>query len=175
MDRRAFIAASSAAVAASTLAGPALARNDRLQIGIIGTGLRAQSLMSILLKRADVDIVALCDERFVMLSGEDYLTYPLICVGGKGVISVVSNVAPRDMADLCRLTLEGSLTEARNLYYRLLPICHALFYETNPAPVKAALAMMKKIASDEVRLPLVPLAETNRERLRADLQAYGLL
>ena len=121
------------------------------------------------------DIVALCDERFVMLSGEDYLTYPLICVGGKGVISVVSNVAPRDMADLCRLTLEGSLTEARNLYYRLLPICHALFYETNPAPVKAALAMMKKIASDEVRLPLVPLAETNRERLRADLQAYGLL
>ncbi len=121
------------------------------------------------------DIVALCDERFVMLSGEDYLTYPLICVGGKGVISVVSNVAPRDMADLCRLTLGGSLTEARNLYYRLLPICHALFYETNPAPVKAALAMMKKIASDEVRLPLVPLAETNRERLRADLQAYGLL
>ncbi len=121
------------------------------------------------------DIVALCDERFVMLSGEDYLTYPLICVGGKGVISVVSNVAPRDMADLCRLTLEGSLTEARNLYYRLLPICHALFCETNPAPVKAALAMMKKIASDEVRLPLVPLAETNRERLRADLQAYGLL
>jgi len=121
------------------------------------------------------DIVALCDERFVMLSGEDYLTYPLICVGGKGVISVVSNVAPRDMADLCRLTLDGSLTEARNLYYRLLPICHALFCETNPAPVKAALAMMKKIASDEVRLPLVPLAETNRERLRADLQAYGLL
>jgi len=121
------------------------------------------------------DIVALCDERFVMLSGEDYLTYPLICVGGNGVISVVSNVAPRDMADLCRLTLGGSLTEARNLYYRLLPICHALFYETNPAPVKAALAMMKKIASDEVRLPLVPLAETNRERLRADLQAYGLL
>ena len=121
------------------------------------------------------DIVALCDERFVMLSGEDYLTYPLICVGGKGVISVVSNVAPRDMADLCRLTLAGSLAEARNLYYRLLPICHALFCETNPAPVKAALAMMKKIASDEVRLPLVPLAETNRERLRADLQAYGLL
>jgi len=121
------------------------------------------------------DIVALCDERFVMLSGEDYLTYPLICVGGKGVISVVSNVAPRDMADLCRLTLAGSLAEARNLYYRLLPICHALFCETNPAPVKAALAMMKKIASDEVRLPLVPLAEINRERLRADLQAYGLL
>ncbi len=121
------------------------------------------------------DIVALCDERFVMLSGEDYLTYPLICVGGRGVISVVSNVAPRDMTDLCRLTLEGSLAEARNLYYRLLPICHALFYETNPTPVKAALAMMKKIASDEVRLPLVPLSATNRERLRADLQAYGLL
>jgi 4-hydroxy-tetrahydrodipicolinate synthase len=121
------------------------------------------------------DIISLCDERFVVLSGEDYLTYPLLCVGGKGVISVVSNVAPRDMADLCRLSLEGNFTGARKLYYRLLPLCHALFYETNPAPAKAALFMMKKIASDEVRLPLVTMSEANRERLRVDLQAYGLL
>ncbi len=121
------------------------------------------------------DIVSLCDERFVVLSGEDYLTYPLLCVGGKGVISVVSNVAPRDMAELCNLSLRGDWAAAKKLYYRLLPLCHALFYETNPAPVKAALFMMTKIASSEVRLPLVPMSEANRERLRADLQAYGLL
>lgn len=121
------------------------------------------------------DIIALCDDSFVVVSGEDYLTYPLLCVGGKGVISVTSNIAPRDMADLCNLTLEGKFSEAQKLYYRLLPLCHALFYETNPAPVKAALFMMKKIASEEVRLPLAPMSETNRERLRSDLQAYGLI
>jgi len=121
------------------------------------------------------DIIALCGDSFVVVSGEDYLTYPLLCVGGKGVISVVSNVAPRDMADLCNLCLDGKFTEALKLYYRLLPICHALFYETNPAPVKAALFMMKKIPSEEVRLPLAPMSEPNRERLRADLQAYGLI
>jgi 4-hydroxy-tetrahydrodipicolinate synthase len=121
------------------------------------------------------DIIALCGESFTVVSGEDYLTYPLLCVGGKGVISVVSNVAPRDMADLCDLCLEGRLGDAQKLFYRLLPICHALFYETNPAPVKAALYMMNKIPSEEVRLPLAPMSEPNRERLRADLQAYGLL
>ena len=121
------------------------------------------------------DIIALCDDRFVVISGEDFMTYPLLCVGGKGVISVVSNIAPRDMADLCTLSLQGNFAEAQRLYYRLLPLCHALFYETNPAPAKAALLMMQMIASEEVRLPLVPMSEPNRERLRRDLQAYGLI
>jgi len=121
------------------------------------------------------DIIARCGEQFDVLSGEDFLTFPLLCVGGHGVISVVSNVAPRDMADLCTLFFEGRFAEAQKLYYRLLPLCHALFYETNPAPAKAALAMMKKIESDEVRLPLVTMSESNRERLRRDLQAYGLI
>jgi len=87
----------------------------------------------------------------------------------------VSNVAPRDMADLCTLCLDGKFAEAMKLFYRMLPLCHALFYETNPAPVKAALAMMQKIESDEVRLPLAPMSDANRERLRRDLQAYGLV
>jgi 4-hydroxy-tetrahydrodipicolinate synthase len=125
--------------------------------------------------RQITDIIALCDESFTVVSGEDYLTYPLLCVGGKGVISVVSNVAPGDMAELCNLSLKGDFAAARRLYYQLLPLCHALFYETNPAPVKAALFMMQKIASEEVRLPLAPMSESNRERLRGDLQAYGLL
>jgi len=121
------------------------------------------------------DIIARCGDDFVVLSGEDFLTFPLLCVGGKGVISVVSNVAPRDMADLCNLHFAGKFNEAQKLYYRLLPLCHALFYETNPAPVKAALAMMKKLDSDEVRLPLAQMSDVNRERLRKDLQAYGLV
>ncbi|GLI33494.1 4-hydroxy-tetrahydrodipicolinate synthase [Desulforhabdus amnigena] len=121
------------------------------------------------------DIIALCGDGLVVLSGEDYLTFPLLCVGGKGVISVSSNIVPRDMADLCNLFFDGKINEARELYYRLLPLCHGLFYETNPAPVKAALAMMKKIDSEEVRLPLVPMQESNRERLKKDLLAYGLI
>jgi 4-hydroxy-tetrahydrodipicolinate synthase len=121
------------------------------------------------------DIIAMCDDDFVVVSGEDYLTYPLMCVGGKGVISVVSNVAPRDMADLCALCLDGNFAEGRKLFYKMLPLCHVLFIETNPAPVKAALAMMNKIESDEVRLPLAPMSDAIRERLRKEISAYGLI
>lgn len=121
------------------------------------------------------DIIARCEAGFDVVSGEDFLTFPLLCVGGKGVISVASNIVPRDMAAMCDLFLSGRFADAQQLYYKLLPLCHALFYETNPAPVKAALAMMNKIASDEVRLPLAPMSEHNRERLRKDLQQYGLL
>lgn len=121
------------------------------------------------------DIVARCGDDFAVLSGEDFLTFPLMCVGGKGVISVVSNVAPRDMADLCNLFMAGKFSDAQRLYYKLLPLCHVLFVETNPAPVKAALAMMKKIQDDAVRLPLAPMSEANRDKVRKELQAYGLL
>ena len=121
------------------------------------------------------DIISLCGDDFTVVSGEDYLTFPLLCVGGKGVISVVSNVAPREMADLCNIFFEGKFQEARRLYYKLLPLLHGLFIETNPAPVKAALAMMKKIESEEVRLPLVTMSASNKERLRKTLEAQGLL
>ncbi|MGC8492959.1 MAG: 4-hydroxy-tetrahydrodipicolinate synthase [Syntrophobacteraceae bacterium] len=121
------------------------------------------------------DIISLCPENFTVLSGDDYLTFPLMCAGGKGVISVVSNVAPRPMADLCKLFFEGRFEEARKHYYKLLPLCHILFLETNPTPIKAALAMMNMIGSEEVRLPLVPVSESNKERLRKELKAQGLL
>lgn len=120
------------------------------------------------------DIIARCGSDFDVVSGEDFLTYPLMCVGGKGVISVTSNILPADMAKLCNLCLQGNFAEAQKLYYRLLPVCHALFYETNPAPVKAALAMMGKIASEEVRLPLAGMSQANRDKLRRDLQDYGI-
>jgi 4-hydroxy-tetrahydrodipicolinate synthase len=121
------------------------------------------------------EIIRLCGDNLTVVSGEDFLTYPLMTVGGKGVICVVANIAPKDMAELCNLLLAGDVDKARELYYRLLPLCHAMFYETNPAPVKAALEMMGKITSGEVRLPLAPMAEANKEKLRKDLQAYGLL
>lgn len=121
------------------------------------------------------DIIAMCGDDFIVMSGEDYLTFPLMCVGGKGVISVASNLVPRRMADLCNLFFEAKLEEARTLYYDLLPLLHGLFIETNPVPVKAALAMMKKIESEEVRLPLVTMSEGNKEGLRKVLETQGLL
>jgi 4-hydroxy-tetrahydrodipicolinate synthase len=121
------------------------------------------------------EIIRLCGNEFTVLSGEDFLTYPLMSVGGKGVICVVANIVPRDMADLCNLLLAGDFDQGRELYYRLLPLCHAMFYETNPAPVKAALAMMGKISSPEVRLPLAPMSEANLGKLRKELEAYGVL
>ncbi len=121
------------------------------------------------------DIVRLCGDGFSVLSGEDYITFPLMCVGGKGVISVVSNIAPRDMADLCTHFLEGRFQDAYALYYKLLPLCHAMFVETNPAPVKAALKMMGKIGSDEVRLPLVGLSEASKAKVAQALKDYGLI
>jgi 4-hydroxy-tetrahydrodipicolinate synthase len=121
------------------------------------------------------DIIRLCGDELTVLSGEDFLTYPLMSVGGKGVICVVANIVPRDMADLCNLLLAGDFDKSRELYYRLLPLCHSMFIETNPAPVKAALAMMGKISSQEVRLPLVPMSEANLGKLRKELEAYGVL
>ena len=121
------------------------------------------------------EIIRLCGDEFTVVSGEDFLTYPLMAVGGKGVICVVANIVPRDMADLCNLLLAGDFDQARGLYYRLLPLCHSMFVETNPAPVKAALAMMGKISSAEVRLPLAPMSEANLGKLRKELEAYGVL
>ncbi|MGQ9797430.1 4-hydroxy-tetrahydrodipicolinate synthase [Desulfosoma sp.] len=121
------------------------------------------------------DIIRLCGDHFTVLSGEDYITFPLMCVGGKGVISVVSNIAPRDMADMCTHLLQGRFREAYALYYKLLPLCHAMFVETNPAPVKAALKMMGKIQSDEVRLPLVGLTEASKAKVTGALKDYGLI
>ena len=121
------------------------------------------------------DIIAQCGDDFTVLSGEDFLTFPLMCVGGKGVISVVSNVAPREMSNLAGLFLAGKFEDARKLYYKLLPLCHALFIETNPAPVKTALAMMNRIGSDAVRLPLASMSEANKARLKKVLEESGLI
>ena len=111
---------------------------------------------------------------FRVFSGDDEWTFPLMALGGVGVISVVSNEAPDRVARLTRLVLEGKIAEARQLHFALLPLFRANFYETNPIPVKAALAMMGLI--DEVyRLPMVPMRPENRARLEQVLRAQGLL
>jgi 4-hydroxy-tetrahydrodipicolinate synthase len=113
-------------------------------------------------------------EGFSVLSGEDNLTWPLVALGGDGSISVVSNEVPKEMSDLVRAGLAGDGDEARRLHYRLLPLMNANFYESNPQPVKAALAMMGKI-EENLRLPLVRLSDSVRPRLRAHLVELGLV
>jgi len=125
--------------------------------------------------RRTTEILALVDkDNFCILSGDDFIVYPLLCVGGKGVISVAANVAPRMMADLVEAFERGDHARARELHYRLQPLCEAMFYETNPIPVKTALAEMGLIA-EEIRMPLCPMSPANRERLRKVLLDMGLI
>lgn len=120
------------------------------------------------------DIINLCGPDFDVLSGDDALTLPLLAMGGKGVISVISNLVPADMAALVDAFAAGDLKKARQMHYRMSPLIDALFVETNPTPIKAALAMMGKIAY-ELRLPLCRMAENNEAILKKAMQDYGLL
>jgi 4-hydroxy-tetrahydrodipicolinate synthase len=111
------------------------------------------------------DIRALCGEEFGILSGDDPVTLPLMALGGVGVISVASNVAPAVVSDMVRNLLDGNWERGRELHYALLPLFRALFVETNPIPVKSAASILG-LCSDEMRLPMVPLSGENLETLR---------
>jgi 4-hydroxy-tetrahydrodipicolinate synthase len=119
-------------------------------------------------------ILSRVGERLVLLSGDDAINLPLYAVGARGCISVVSNVAPRLVAEGWDAHAAGDATRARAVHYRSLPLAEALFMEASPIPTKAALAMMGKIA-DEQRLPLHPMSEAPRQKLRAILQQLGLV
>jgi 4-hydroxy-tetrahydrodipicolinate synthase len=121
------------------------------------------------------EVVALCQEDFAVLSGDDALTLPILAIGGKGAISTASNVAPEAVGELVRACRDSDFGRARELHYRLLPLFDALFLETNPIPVKCALELMGLIGSAEVRLPLTPITEANRERLQVALKESGQL
>ena len=109
-------------------------------------------------------IIARVGDRLSMLSGDDATVLPFYAVGGHGCISVVSNVAPADMAGMYDAFVAGNLAKARELHYRVFPLSEGLFIEANPIPVKAALAMMGKIA-DEIRPPLYPMTGANRDKI----------
>ncbi len=119
-------------------------------------------------------IIEMCGERITVISGDDFTVLPLLAIGGKGVISVVSNVAPALMARLVDAFFAGDYAAAREAHYKLAPLSDAMFIETNPIPVKTALALMGRIAP-EFRLPMCPLSEKNRERLSGALRAAGLV
>ncbi|MCU0845571.1 MAG: 4-hydroxy-tetrahydrodipicolinate synthase [Spirochaetes bacterium] len=118
-------------------------------------------------------VIELCGDRLTLLSGDDNLLLPVLAIGGRGVISVLSNVLPADMKKIVTLYNEGKLDESRKLFYKILPLCRAMFYETNPIPVKAAMEMMGRCTGD-IRLPLVRLADEHRAKLRQALVDYGV-
>jgi 4-hydroxy-tetrahydrodipicolinate synthase len=113
-------------------------------------------------------------EHFRVLSGDDALTLPMIALGADGLISVASNETPDLMARLCDLALAGSWDEARALHFRLLPLMEVNFIESSPGPVKAAMKMLN-LLEENFRLPLVPVQEQTRARLREVLEELGLL
>ena len=119
-------------------------------------------------------VIASVPDDFAVLSGDDALTLPLLAIGGRGVICTTSNLAPSEMVELVRAFRAGDVERARALHYRLLPLFDALFLETNPIPVKAALSM-RGLILEELRLPLTRLAAPNRERLQLAMKEFGLL
>jgi len=120
------------------------------------------------------DILQMTPKTFCVLSGDDGLYFPMLALGAKGVISVVSNVAPKEMADLYDAFALGELALARDIHFRLWPLMQALFIETNPIPAKTALAMMGKIR-EEFRLPLCPMSDGNRKALAKVLSGLKIL
>jgi 4-hydroxy-tetrahydrodipicolinate synthase len=120
------------------------------------------------------DIIGLCGDGFAVLSGDDIFTLPLLAMGGVGIISVLSNVAPADMAGLVDAFASGDLAEAKALHHKMSPLIDALFMEVNPIPVKAALSLMGRIKY-EYRLPLCKMSDTNFDKLRKVMVDYGLI
>ena len=119
-------------------------------------------------------ILQLCGMDFLVLSGEDALNFPLLAVGARGFISVTANIAPKDVADVYNLFSAGEFEKAKDMHYKLLPLNEALFIETNPIPIKAALSMMDKIKY-EYRLPLSEMTEAHYQELKKTISDYGLI
>ncbi len=120
------------------------------------------------------EVVRLAGDNITLLSGDDNLTLPVLALGGKGVISVVANIVPADNAKMVKAWADGDVAEAQALYYKLLPLCKAMFFETNPIPVKTSAALMGLI-DGEMRLPMCEMAPGNLEKLKKVLSDYGLI
>jgi len=119
--------------------------------------------------------IALTNPDVIILSGDDALTLPMMAVGAKGVISVANNLVPKDIAEMCRLALEGNFEEARKIHDKYWKLFKTLFIETNPIPVKTAAYLMGLIDDIEMRLPLYYMKKENEEKLKQVLKEYGLI
>ena len=119
-------------------------------------------------------VIAACGPDFAVLSGDDNITLPLLAIGGHGVVSVIANIVPRETAEMVHAALDGDWKRARELHYKLFPLARAAFLETNPIPIKEAMALAGMI-EPEFRLPMCRMGDANRERLRAVLAQYALV
>ena len=119
-------------------------------------------------------VIAACGPNFSVLSGDDNITLALLAIGGHGVVSVIANIVPRETADMVHAALEGDFKRARELHYRLFPLARAAFLETNPIPIKEAMAMAGML-EPEFRLPMCRMSDANRETLRSILRQYALV
>ncbi len=119
-------------------------------------------------------VIAACGPDFAVLSGDDNITLPLLAIGGHGVVSVIANILPRETAEMVHAALDGDWKRARELHYKLFPLARAAFLETNPIPIKEAMAMAGML-EPEFRLPMCRMGEANREKLRAVLTQYALI
>ena len=117
----------------------------------------------------------LCGDRVILLSGDDALTLPVLAIGGTGVVSVVANILPKEVAQGVAAFRKGNLKEAQRIHYRLLPITKTLFIETNPIPVKTAMGLAGMIPDAGLRLPMVPMGEANLAKLKEVLRSYKLI
>ena len=121
-----------------------------------------------------MDLIANKPADFNVLSGDDNLSYPLMALGGKGVISVAGNIVPDRMKQLTQSALQGEWEVARKLHYELLPLFKGIFLETNPIPIKTAMAM-KGMVEETFRLPMCPMSPENRKTLEGILKQLSIL
>jgi 4-hydroxy-tetrahydrodipicolinate synthase len=119
-------------------------------------------------------IKSICPKDFQLISGDDGLTLPVLSIGGIGIISVVANIVPKDVADLVAAFEKGDIKKAQELHYKLLPLIKAAFIETNPIPVKTAMGLLGMCSAD-LRLPMSEMSADNLEKLKKALRDYGLL
>jgi 4-hydroxy-tetrahydrodipicolinate synthase len=119
-------------------------------------------------------VILACGPDFSVLSGDDNITLPLLAIGGRGVISVIANIVPRETSEMVHAALDGDWKRARELHYKLFPLARAAFLETNPIPIKEAMAMAGML-EPEFRLPMCRMGDANRQKLRAILESYGLV
>ncbi|MCI4624510.1 MAG: 4-hydroxy-tetrahydrodipicolinate synthase [Candidatus Magnetoovum sp. WYHC-5] len=120
------------------------------------------------------ELIRLCGDKMDVLSGDDFTTFSLMAMGGKGVISVCANILPRLTSLLCKYMLANQVLQAREVHFKLEPLNKVLFIETNPIPVKTALSLMGKI-DEEFRLPLCMMSKNNKDTLRSVLASYGIV
>ncbi len=171
----------------------AVAKNTKLPIVIynipIRTGrnidtdtvIRLSKIPNIVgIKEASADINQVMNiikgtNNFTVLSGEDHIIFPICCLGGQGAIAASAHVATAEFINMWQMVGENRIKEARDLHYKLLPLVRAFFSEANPAPIKAALAMLGIISSNEVRLPLVPATTNCRNTIKTELKRLKLM